>query len=768
MNFRIFATLLIVPFLSHDIAAQISIQFPTERAIFQRDLNNSGTIYISGTIDKQVDKVEARLLEYKAGGLTEFMDWQVMDNQSIKGSFSGTIKTKGGWYKLFVRCIIGDNVSSLTVLNKVGIGEVFVISGQSNAQGVPNTGGVGAKDDRVNCANFTSDNYSLNPKTDLMFSQLGNNVNIGPLGLTPWCWGQLGDSLAKKLDVPIMFFNAALSRTQSSNWYESSIGIPTKDAIFQGYFEPGFPYAYLKNTLKLYASLYGVRTILWHQGETDTFPGVPVENAMFGFYEGLINNTRKDFGYNISWMFSKVSYVDGRTSSEVLNAQQRIIEKPNFNIFEGPSTDKLMIPRFDEVHFGNNTNVQGLEILALAWLEKLNTSFFSNSKPVQTEPLVELKLGCFENSKAKIEPLAGYTVHAWSNGKTDPFQLASSGTIGALLKDNIGNSKVGKALSMNAITFKSPEVISDKTFICENEKLVLNAKLDYPNLVWNTSEKTKAIEVTKEGDYSYSFNNTIGCTIKSEPILVKYIGTPDYAKNPFIEINGQKASQNEVFGFCDGQKVTLKANNSFNSIEWSDGSKEVSRSVTETTNLFFKGLYGPGCLSAISPIIQLNKNAKPTQPRISENGRFEISLENNSKHDFYRWKVNGQIVNHNTATIKINQTGDYQLIVIDLLEGKTECLSEPSNIIRGEYYTEHISIAYPNPTKYVIYLESSLEQTNVKIRLVNSEGKIVKILPNLNSWINKITIPVSDVATGVYILFLESDQTILRKKISIL
>lgn len=768
MNVRIFATLLIVTLLSNYTTAQLSIQFPTERSVFQRDLNNTGTIYISGTIDQQVDKIEARLLEYKSGELTEFMDWQEIDNKSYKGSFSGKIKTKGGWYKLFVRSILDDNVSSLAVLNKVGIGEVFVISGQSNAQGIPNSGGVGAKDDRVNCANFSNDNYSINPKTELVFSQLGNNVNIGPLGLTPWCWGQLGDSLAKKMDVPIMFLNTALTRTSSINWYESSIGLPTKDAIFQGLFEPDFPYAYLKNTLKFYASLYGIRSILWHQGETDTFPGVPVENSLFGFYEGLIDNARKDFGFNMAWMFSKVSYSSGRTSSEVLNAQERIIQKPNFNIFEGPSTDDLMIPRLDEVHFGNTANVKGLEILALAWLEKLNSSFFSNAKPIQMESQVEMKTTCFQNSKAKIEAPESYTLYQWSNSKKDSFLVASNGILGAFLKDSLGNYKLGEALSLNAIPFESPEVISSKTFLCENEKLVLNANPNYSNVVWNTDEKTNVIEINKGGEYNFTFHNSIGCNVKSETILIKYIETPEYAKKPFIEINELKTTQNEVVGFCEGQSVSLKSDDSFNSIEWSDGPKEPSRLVTDATKLFFQGLYGPGCLSAASPIIQFIKIPKPQQPSIFKNGNFEISLEDDKGFDFYLWKVDGLTNIQSTPTIKVDQTGDYQLIVINSLDGKSQCLSEPSNIVRGEYYTEHVTLAYPNPTKDEVYLESALEQTNVKLKLVNSEGRIVKELPNLKSWINKITVPVSDLPPGIYTLFLKSDQTLLRNKISIL
>ena len=38
---------------------QISIDYPTDRAVFQRDRNNSATIYISGSYTKVTDRIEA-------------------------------------------------------------------------------------------------------------------------------------------------------------------------------------------------------------------------------------------------------------------------------------------------------------------------------------------------------------------------------------------------------------------------------------------------------------------------------------------------------------------------------------------------------------------------------------------------------------------------------------------------------------------------------------------------------------------------------------
>ena len=93
-------------------------------------------------------------MEYLDGEEVLAKDLTAINNFSSKGYFNGRIKMKGGWYRLMLRASKNADVVYEKQIEKVGIGEVFVISGQSNAQGVPNSNSTGAKDDRVNCANF--------------------------------------------------------------------------------------------------------------------------------------------------------------------------------------------------------------------------------------------------------------------------------------------------------------------------------------------------------------------------------------------------------------------------------------------------------------------------------------------------------------------------------------------------------------------------------------------------------------------------------------
>jgi hypothetical protein len=96
----------------------------------------------------------------------------------------------------------GAVVGNVSRIERVGVGEVFVIAGQSNAggSGLRSTNETAASDDRVNCANFINDpgygtsasyirNFDSKNKsfvtttTDafsiIEFSQLSKDVTIG-------------------------------------------------------------------------------------------------------------------------------------------------------------------------------------------------------------------------------------------------------------------------------------------------------------------------------------------------------------------------------------------------------------------------------------------------------------------------------------------------------------------------------------------------------------------------------------------------------------
>ena len=154
MKFVVTLTLLI--FTSFFTIGQIIITFPMEKAVFQRSANNSATINIAGNYSSNITSVEARFINVQNGLVT--INWTTLTNNLTGGIYNGYVSNvPGGWYRVEVRAKSGTNVVATSYLNRVGVGEVFLIAGQSNAQGLEgNQGEVGATDERVLCHNEVS------------------------------------------------------------------------------------------------------------------------------------------------------------------------------------------------------------------------------------------------------------------------------------------------------------------------------------------------------------------------------------------------------------------------------------------------------------------------------------------------------------------------------------------------------------------------------------------------------------------------------------
>ena len=77
----------------------------------------------------------------------------------------------------------------------------------------------------------------------------------------------------------------------------------------------GLPYTTLKNALNYYGSLFGVRAVLWHQGEADADVNVnPIYKATSAAdyqtkLQAVIAKSRADFvAPNLTWYVSKASF----------------------------------------------------------------------------------------------------------------------------------------------------------------------------------------------------------------------------------------------------------------------------------------------------------------------------------------------------------------------------------------------------------------------------------------------------------------------------
>lgn len=544
------------------------------RAVFQRNLQNEAEIPISGSLSRKAEFVQARFTPINGQGFDDGT-WYTIQSNANQGFFFGKVRVRGGWYRLEVRAYTNGQFESAKI-DKVGVGEVFIISGQSNARGISGRGEKGANDDRVNCVNNLNLLNSFESiSTELTISQLSQNANIAPTGHGAWCWGELGDKLAQRLNVPILFFNSGWNGTMSLNWNQSSQRQFTWDAIFQTFFPYLYPYQNLRYSLNYFASLFGVRAVLWQQGEGDVDPGVPNREEGYNNIKTLIEQSRRDFGANMAWMITKTSYVHGKTSDIVLTYQQDIINTPGLNVFQGPFTDNIQIPRPDGIHFANTFNSNGLSDLADAWNQSLNDFFFSVANPVTSQAIVNLDLSCQSNNQVKLRPPGGYSMLKWNDGSQDAEKNTNNREFFGLVRDSVGNIHYTPAVNAAAIDFnlETPQITASKTEICANEEIILTADKNYERYVWNDGTvSSNQRTVNQANTYLVRGVNAVGCwSNTSNQFSLRVNPIPDKPKI---------INQNKDL-VCDGEKITLESSDKINSISWSNGSNERSIQLSQ-------------------------------------------------------------------------------------------------------------------------------------------------------------------------------------------
>ena len=182
-------------------AGELTVVYPVRYALYQRTIADSGPMRIRGTFRpaQGVGSIEAR---FNAG------PWQVVDANPQNGSFCGTITAVVGQGRLELR-VHGDRAIAATI-EDVSVGDLFLIAGQSNADGR------GDKQVRLEPANrylgvkFRHDAWSKGDDP---------SANDGEYG-SPWpiVLNDLIPDLIPDQKLPMGFIAAAVGSTVVKEW----------------------------------------------------------------------------------------------------------------------------------------------------------------------------------------------------------------------------------------------------------------------------------------------------------------------------------------------------------------------------------------------------------------------------------------------------------------------------------------------------------------------------------------------------------------------
>ncbi len=350
--------------------AGITLSTPAQRQILQRGAGGTAGIPISGTYLGTPDIIEARAVVMAGTNSGTTTPWQTIVAAPSGASFTGTLPAvaAGGWYQVEVRSVSAGVPSPVASVAKVGVGDIYVTAGQSNAA---NDGGPAYTpvDDRVSVRTAASGNtwrHGFDPVP----------VATGGGGSV---WSRLGDQLVAADNIPVGFLCVAVGATETAQWLPGTSNYTDR----------------LKPAVQSFPA-GGFRALLWHQGESDS-----IANTSAATYASrmasIIGQTRTDAAWSIPWYLAEASFHPATylSQEEPVAAGQRMAIHADPLVFFGASTDSFHLEDAaggklaDTVHF----NATGLAAHASQWRDILrgtttpaprNGDFEDNRNPAIT------------------------------------------------------------------------------------------------------------------------------------------------------------------------------------------------------------------------------------------------------------------------------------------------------------------------------------------------------------------------------------------------
>lgn len=357
----------LVEFVRDHSGPSLVIRSPRDLQVIQRSSRDQGPLSLEGRwsgFPARSPVVEARIV---VGGQPG--EWRRVDLDVEHHTFKALWDVPaGGWHRVEVRAVSGAEVLAESAIGKVGVGEVFVVAGQSNSANhgeekqVPRTGLVSVLDGEG--------------------WRVANDPQPGASGAGGSFMPPFGDAMADRFRVPVGLVACGVGATSVREWLPEGAAFPNPPTLTGnvrqvsggGWESKGRIYAGFVARMKSLGP-HGFRAVLWHQGESDANQADPTRTLPGPLYrdhlERLILDSRRDIGWQAPWFVAQVSYhVPGdEASAEIRDAQAAIWNRGLG--FQGPDSDAIKGSLREAGGKGVHFSGAGLRELAARWVEKV-------------------------------------------------------------------------------------------------------------------------------------------------------------------------------------------------------------------------------------------------------------------------------------------------------------------------------------------------------------------------------------------------------------
>ncbi len=301
-------------------ATKLKLSDPKPHQVVQRTGTDPATghadVRVRGECPNGAERAvwESRVVTLK-GAMGRGTEWAKLETAVKDSKFEATVRVAaGGWYRLEVRCRVGDAAVAAGQVEPIGIGEVFVVAGQSYATNC-NDERFKVTDPHERVVAFDSAKGTWAVANDPQPTPDGSEGGS--------IWPPLGDALTKELRVPIGFANVAVGGTSSMQWMP-------EEKLHPRLVQAG-------------KTLGRFRAVLWQQGESDVIAKTTAEKYVENL-KTIRETAAKAWGFEPPWLLAKSTlhptvYNDPAGEGRIRGAIDELVKLPGFRA--GPDTDTL-------------------------------------------------------------------------------------------------------------------------------------------------------------------------------------------------------------------------------------------------------------------------------------------------------------------------------------------------------------------------------------------------------------------------------------------
>lgn len=349
-------------------AAELTLTAPRDFQVVQRSSPGKGLVRMTGELTGDIPAGDAAI-EARLTDDTGEAPWLRVGGTVAGRSVTAVIPAAaGGWRRLEVRIVKDGKELARGAVAHVGIGEVFVVAGQSNSA---NHGEEKQRPQTDLVVAF--DGEAWRPAHDPQPGASGNGGSFLPA---------FADAIVAAEHVPVGIIACGIGATSVREWLPRGATFPNPPTIESRvqrlpdgqWMSTGDAYSMLVERMKSVPP-HGFRAVLWHQGESDANqkdPSRTLPGSLYRKYlERIITESRRDIGWPAPWFVAQASYhVPGDEGSDDVRHAQASLWQDGIAL-QGPDSDALKGTLRERKGEGVHFSGAGLRVHGEKWAENV-------------------------------------------------------------------------------------------------------------------------------------------------------------------------------------------------------------------------------------------------------------------------------------------------------------------------------------------------------------------------------------------------------------